>query len=187
MECNPQLPQCQPSDVGGRAFCSEPAAAAGSGATREAGRPAQDRLRAHCAAQHRNCFACRPVAEGGLGLSFALQADGSVSAEWLCPAGGQSYPGIVHGGLLATALDSAMVHCLFARDIVARTGELNVRYRRSVRSGAPVLVTARLRESFAPLHYLEAEIRQDGSVCAQARAKFMAVALAATPSSPTDR
>jgi len=98
-----------------------------------------------------------------------------VVAEWLCPAGGESYAGIVHGGLLATALDSAMVHCLFARDIVARTGELTVRYRRSVRSGAPVTVTARLRESFAPLHYLEAEIRQDGSVCAQARAKFMAV------------
>jgi acyl-coenzyme A thioesterase PaaI-like protein len=115
------------------------------------------------------------VAEGGLGLSFALRDDGSVAAEWLCPAGGESYAGIVHGGVLATALDSAMVHCLFARDIVARTGELTVRYRRSVRSGAPVTVTACLRESFAPLHYLEAEIRQDGSVCAQARAKFMAV------------
>ena len=153
----------------------------------EAEVPSDVRLQALCAREHQACFACRPVGQGGLGLVFTVQADGAVVADWAPPPGVESFAGIVHGGLLATALDSAMVHCLFARDIVARTGELNVRYRRSVRSGAPVLVTARLRESFAPLHYLEAEIRQDGSVCAQARAKFMAVALAATPSSPTDR
>ena len=116
-----------------------------------------------------------PVGRGGLGLAFAVQTDGSVSAEWTCPPGGESYAGIVHGGLLATALDSAMVHALFARGIVARTGELTVRYRHSVRVGEPVTVTARHRSAIHPLHHLEAEIQQAGVLCARARGKFMAV------------
>jgi acyl-coenzyme A thioesterase PaaI-like protein len=136
--------------------------------------PTEAALRALCVGEHPACFACRPAAQGGLGLSFALQSDGSVSAGWTCPPGGESYAGIVHGGLLATALDSAMVHALFARGIVARTGELNVRFCESVRAGEPTAVTARLREARPPLFQLEAEIHQAGVLCARANGKFMA-------------
>ncbi len=137
--------------------------------------PTDAALRALCAREHPACFACRPAAQGGLGLCFAVQRDGSVAAEWLCPPGGESYGGIVHGGLLATALDSAMVHALFACGIVARTADLHVRYRQPVRIGQAVTVVARLATRFGPLHCLEAEIRQQDAVCATARAKFMAV------------
>lgn len=136
--------------------------------------PTEAALRALCAREHHASFACRPVATGGLGLTFTLQADGSVSAHWTCPPGGESYAGIVHGGLLATALDSAMVHALFARGIVARTGELNVRYRQSVRAGEPVTVTARHHSAYHPLHRLVAELHQAGTLCARATGKFMA-------------
>lgn len=136
--------------------------------------PTDAALRALCAREHPACFACRPVTQGGLGLRFGVQADGSVAADWICPPGGESYAGIVHGGLLATALDSAMVHALFARGIVARTGELNVRYRHPVRAGELLEVRAWLRRCFGPLHELEAEIRGDGVVRVRARAKFMA-------------
>jgi hypothetical protein len=95
-------------------------------------------------------------------------------ADWTCPPGGESYAAIVHGGLLATALDSAMIHALFARSIVARTGELNVRFCQSVRAGEPTTVTARLRTAHPPLFQLEAEILQAGALCARAKGKFMA-------------
>jgi acyl-coenzyme A thioesterase PaaI-like protein len=136
--------------------------------------PTEAALRALCAREHPACFACRPVALGGLGLAFAVRSDGSVMADWTCPPGGESYAGIVHGGLLATALDSAMVHALFARDIVARTGELNVRYCQSVRAGEPTTVTARLSKTYPPMFQLEAEILQAGALCARASGKFMA-------------
>jgi hypothetical protein len=138
--------------------------------------PTEAALRALCAREHRACFACRPAAHGGLGLVFAVQPDGCVSAEWICPPGGESFEGIVHGGLLATALDSAMIHALFARGIVARTGELTVRYRNPVRIGEPVTVVAKYCGGMPPLHRLEAEIRQAGLLCAKATGKFMAVA-----------
>jgi acyl-coenzyme A thioesterase PaaI-like protein len=136
--------------------------------------PTEAALRALCVREHPACFACRPAAQGGLGLAFAVQSDGSVAADWTCPPGGESYAGIVHGGLLATALDSAMVHALFARSIVARTGELNVRYLQPVGSSEPTTVTARLREAHPPLFQLEAAIHQAGVLCARGNGKFMA-------------
>jgi acyl-coenzyme A thioesterase PaaI-like protein len=135
--------------------------------------PTDSALRALCLREHPACFACRPVAQGGLGLSFAVRSDGAVAADWTCPPGGESYVGIVHGGLLATALDSAMVHSLFARGIVARTGGLNVRFRQSVRIGAPTAVTAVLCEAYPPLYQLEAQIWQSGALCASAKGTFM--------------
>jgi acyl-coenzyme A thioesterase PaaI-like protein len=137
-------------------------------------------LRALCAREHAACFACRPVAQGGLGLRFNVQADGSVAANWICPPGGESYRGIVHGGLLATALDSGMVHALFAYGIVARTAELKVRYRHPAAVGAILTIRASLRQSFGQFHELEAEIRCGEVGCAHARAKFMAEKAAET-------
>lgn len=130
-------------------------------------------LRATGRAAHPRCFACGEPADGGLGLRFAVEADGGVVARWECPAGGEGYPGILHGGLTATLLDAAMTQALFARGIVARTGELTVRYRQPVVLGGAATVRARLRRSLGPLFELEAEVRQGASLCATARAKFM--------------
>lgn len=142
--------------------------------------PTDEALRELCAREHAKCFACRPVSEGGLGLEFEVQPDGAVRSVWTCPSGVESYTGIVHGGILATALDSAMVHVLFASGIIARTGELRIRYRRSVRTGTPARVTARMCDALRPLFRLEAEILQDGAVCTQATAKFMALEFSPT-------
>lgn len=68
-----------------------------------------------------------------------------------------------------------MVHVLFASGIVARTGELRIRYLSSVRFGLPALVTARLHEALRPLFRLGAEIVQAGVVCTEASAKFVAL------------
>lgn len=135
--------------------------------------PTDARMRALCGQEHRRCFACRSVAKGGLGLQFTVRADGSVATTWDCPPGIESYAGIVHGGILATAMDSAMVHALFARGIIARTGELSVRYRQPVRADAAITISAQLSDACPPLYRMEAEIHQTGALCACAKAKFM--------------
>lgn len=137
--------------------------------------PIEATMREFCTREHLSCFACKPAALGGLGLSFSVQTDGSVISEWKCPAGFESYAGIIHGGILATAMDSAMVHQLFSRGITARTGELSVRYRKSVRISDPLTITARLREAHRPLFLLDCEIFQLGFLCVRASAKFMEI------------
>ncbi len=125
---------------------------------------------------HASCYACRPAETGGLGLCFTTRPDGSVVATWSCPSDYQSYDGILHGGIIATLLDGAMVHALFARDIVAHTAELKVRYRHPVAVGLPVQITAQYDAGTGPLHQLTAEIFQNRVVCAHATAKFMQAA-----------
>lgn len=122
---------------------------------------------------HPACIACRPRGLGGLGLSFESQADGSVVATFACEAGFQGYPDRVHGGVLATLVDAAMTHCLFARRIAGYTVKLEIRYRRGVRLGVPAQVRAWLGESRLVLHYLHAEVWQDGERCVTAQATFM--------------
>ena len=138
--------------------------------------PTEETLRATCRREHPHCFACSDPVDGGLGLRFQLEAGGAVKAGWTCPPGGESYPGIVHGGLLATLLDAAMVHALFARGVVARTGELRIRYRNPVRIGSPVVVRARVTGGSGRLFVLKAEVRQGAAMCAEAHAKFMQLA-----------
>jgi acyl-coenzyme A thioesterase PaaI-like protein len=137
--------------------------------------PDEVKMRDMCRKEHRNSFSCRSVEKGGLGIEFHVAADGSITAVWKCPATYESYEGIIHGGLLATVLDSSMVHALFARGIVAKTGELTIRYRNSVRIDAPVSVSARLHDAHPPLYYMQASISQNGRLCVEAKAKFMAI------------
>lgn len=124
-------------------------------------------------AHHAQCFACGEQATGGLALDFRVQDDGSVAATWHCPVTFRSYDGILHGGLISTLLDSAMVHALFARELVGRTAELNVRYLHPVITDVTVIVTAQLVRRVGPLCLLEAQLAQRELVRARAAAKFM--------------
>jgi uncharacterized protein (TIGR00369 family) len=149
--------------------------------------PTEERRRATHRHAHRRCFVCGEDAPGGLGLQFHVRPDGRVEGTWRSPPAFQSYDGILHGGLIATLLDAAMVQALFARGVVARTAELRVRYRQPVRIGEPVTVTAHLIRFYDALYCLAGEVRQQAGVCAAAEAKFMAEPAAAKPARPSGR
>jgi len=126
-------------------------------------------------AEHAACFACgSPDTSPCLGLRFRLSPDTSdVAAEWRPPVWAIGYGGTVHGGLIATVLDSAMVHALFARGLLARTAELRIRYRHPVLPAAPCELAARLLRIRGPVFELEATLRQAGRLCARATSSFM--------------
>lgn len=124
--------------------------------------------------EHSSCFACGTSDGQGLGLHFLLSSGNeTVFAEWRAPAWAISYGGTVHGGLIATVLDSAMVHALFARGCCARTGELRIRYRHPVVPVAPCDVGARLIDARGSAYRLEATLHQANRLCAHATATFM--------------
>ena len=124
------------------------------------------------ASLHRDCFACGH-GEDGLGLTFDRSGSDTVSAEWFCDERYRSYPGIVHGGIIATILDCAMTNCLLMKGISAVTADMHVKYREPLRVGGMVTVRASLVRSRSPLFMLDAEVIQNGAVCARATAKFM--------------
>jgi uncharacterized protein (TIGR00369 family) len=129
---------------------------------------------ASAAGLHRGCFACG-LREDGLGLTFRRSGDDAVSAEWTCMEKYRSYPGIAHGGIVATILDSAMTNCLLVRGTPAVTAEMHVQYISPLRVDETVTVSASLVRSRSPIFILEARIVHDGQVIAMATGKFMRV------------
>jgi len=122
---------------------------------------------------HRRCIVCGSENPEGLQLPFAVQADGSVEARFACGRRYEGYPLLLHGGVVAAALDGAMTNCLFAHGIEALTAELTVRYHRPVAVGRPAVIRGWLERSAHGCHLLAAEFRQDGRVAATGRAKFL--------------
>lgn len=135
--------------------------------------------------EHPGCILCG--AANRLGLRFAVQADGVVEGVVTCSAAQQGYAGIVQGGVVAGLLDSAMANALFARGVVAVTGELRIRFRHPAATGRPLRVRGWLEKDAAPLYRMAATIEQDGAVSARAHATFCAWGVAETPSPSSSR
>jgi acyl-coenzyme A thioesterase PaaI-like protein len=133
----------------------------------------QTRLKTVRTRAHPYCVVCSQSNPLGLGLEFTVHDDGSVSTSLNGHFALEGFQGCLHGGMIASLLDGAMTNCLFARGLVAMTGELRVRYRKPVLIGQEISVRAWITESEPPLHHLEAELKQEGCIKAIASAKFM--------------
>lgn len=122
---------------------------------------------------HRECFACGVCNATGLNLHFDVGEDGVARAVWVPTDSFRSYPDRVHGGVIATLIDSAIVHALFARGVAGVTAELSIRYLKSVHPDSPVEVDGWVESVRRHLHLCRAEVRQSGVLTVRAEAKFL--------------
>ena len=90
------------------------------------------------------CLVCGRHNPHGLHLSLHVDTEsGTVTADFKPRAEHIGFEGIIHGGVLATVLDEAMVWAAtWAGRRFCVCGELNIRYRRSVPVGAALRVEA---------------------------------------------
>jgi acyl-coenzyme A thioesterase PaaI-like protein len=122
---------------------------------------------------HENCFACGSNNGAGLRLKFDEKDDGSVVGYFTADPRFEGYSGIVHGGIIATLLDSAMSHCLFKKGIMAITGRLSIRYSFPIRVGTVVKLESRIRKRVHKVFFLEAGAFVDGEKTAYAEGRYM--------------
>lgn len=127
---------------------------------------------------HRGCVACGPENAMGLRLKFRRQPGGAVEGAAFCAKVLTGYDGLLHGGVAALMLDSAMTNCLFAAGVTALTGELAVKYRAPVKIGRAVALKAWIEKDHDPLFLVRSELSQDGELKVSAEAKFMRAAAA---------
>jgi uncharacterized protein (TIGR00369 family) len=123
--------------------------------------------------QHRNCIVCGDQNPASLGLHFSCRDGGGVSAHFQSREELQGYDGILHGGVIASLLDSAMTNCLFHEGVRAVTADLKIRYKHSIPVGEQVDVLANLIQSHPPLYRLESYILMNGITMARGEARFM--------------
>jgi acyl-coenzyme A thioesterase PaaI-like protein len=122
---------------------------------------------------HRNCFACGSNGGIGLGLKFYKNEDGVVFGNFFADPKYEGYSGIIHGGIIATLLDSAMTHCLLMKDIPALTGRLSIKYSTPIRTGTVVKLEARIVDQFHEMFMLQGKAWVDGKKVASAEARYV--------------
>lgn len=94
----------------------------------------------------RGCLVCGRENPHGLRLSLHVDTDtGTVTTDYTPTPQHIGFEGIIHGGVLATVLDEAMVWAAtWAGKRFCVCGELTVRYRQSATVGAPLRVEAKV-------------------------------------------
>jgi acyl-coenzyme A thioesterase PaaI-like protein len=85
------------------------------------------------------CIGCGPLNPHGLHLAFASEA-GVMKADWTPDSDWESFPGVIHGGIICTVLDEAMSKAILAAGVQAFTVDLRLRYRQKLSTGQRVQV-----------------------------------------------
>ncbi len=90
---------------------------------------------------YQRCFVCGQQNEAGLKTVYRVEGDRIVT-EFTGDTRHQGFPGVVHGGILATLLDETMGRTALFERAWVMTGRLEVRYRSPAPTGQPLTVSA---------------------------------------------
>ncbi len=120
----------------------------------------------------RNCFVCGADNPHGLHLRFRREGE-QVVADFVPRAHHAGFRGIVHGGIVATALDEAMFWAAAtAKKRFCLAAELSVRFLKKITVGQKLVIAARLLSDRGRLWESGAELRDEaGTVYARATCK----------------
>lgn len=122
---------------------------------------------------HQDCFACGVCNHSGLHMEFDVGTDGVARAVWQPSKMFRSYPDRLHGGVIATLVDSAIVHALSSKNVLGVTAELTIRFLQSVNVTDPVAVSGWVESVRHGVYLCCAEVQQMGLLAVRASAKFM--------------
>jgi acyl-coenzyme A thioesterase PaaI-like protein len=122
----------------------------------------------------RGCFVCGLANPVGLQMVFHEDSStGQVQATVTVPDRFRSYPGVVHGGIVATILDEVS-----GRAIMLATGDSNaffvtakteVRYRRATPVNTPLLAVGWVERMGQSRVWVRGELRLEGVVLAECK------------------
>jgi uncharacterized protein (TIGR00369 family) len=122
------------------------------------------------------CVICGKDNPRGLRIEFSQTCDGTMTAPWRPSSDLEGFRGVVHGGVIAAALDEAMSKAVASKGWPALTCELRVRFRRSVRAGESLRIRGWVVEKRKRQVLAEASLcREDGAERAHASAVFLIV------------
>lgn len=123
------------------------------------------------------CFVCGKENPGGLQLDFSInREDESITAEFEPAKIYQGFVDIIHGGIISTVLDEAMVKLAFELGINAVTAKMEIKFRRPVAPGEKLKITGRLIKKDKKWVSAEAMASKDGAIVAQAKGLLMKLA-----------
>ena len=122
------------------------------------------------------CFVCGKRNGDGLQLDFELVGEDRIRIEFTPPKRFQGWKDIVHGGIIATILDEVMVNAAYLRKIMAVSAKLEIKLRKPVAVGEPLVFYGQILKQGAKTLNMKAWAEQeDGTVVAEATGLLMKV------------
>ena len=124
----------------------------------------------------RACFVCGEKNAAGLKLRIRTDsARGESTADVIFPEHLQGWAKIVHGGLLATVLDEAMIYAAGAKGLKCVTGEMTVRFVKPASTGVAYTLRGRFVEDQGRIVLAESALLDgEGREVARATGKLLA-------------
>jgi acyl-coenzyme A thioesterase PaaI-like protein len=119
------------------------------------------------------CFVCGRENPVGLKLFFYVTGPGEVTTNFLPPEHFQGYPGVLHGGIVATVLDETAGRALMGifPPRFMFTAKLEVKYRKNIPVVQPLKVIGRagrdrgrIAESWSGIYNAEGELLAEANV-----------------------
>jgi acyl-coenzyme A thioesterase PaaI-like protein len=120
------------------------------------------------------CFACGKKNNSGLKLVFDY-SNGRLTTEFTPSKIHQGYKDIIHGGIITTVLDEAMIQAAIMEGISPVTAEITIRFRMPLLVGEKSIVEAEITKKSQRLIEAKSQVIRvgDGSVIAEAHAKLI--------------
>jgi uncharacterized protein (TIGR00369 family) len=119
------------------------------------------------------CFVCGDNNPAGLHLRFFIH-EGKVFTEFIPKKIHQGYKDIIHGGLISTILDEAMVKAALMQGLPVVTAEMTVRFRNPLLVGEKAIVEATMLRTNRKIIEATATIKKtDETVIAEGTAKLL--------------
>jgi acyl-coenzyme A thioesterase PaaI-like protein len=119
------------------------------------------------------CFVCGEENPLGLRLKFSFD-NGKASAEFVPQKAHQGYKDIVHGGIITTVLDEAMVKAALMQGMPAMSAEITVRFRNILFIGEKTVVEALIEKKNRKIIEASAVLKKaDKTIIAESQAKLL--------------
>lgn len=119
----------------------------------------------------KHCFVCGVENAHGIGLRFYSVGPGEVEADYVVPDRFQGYPGLAHGGVVASMLDEILGRTAMIENPTRfmYTAKMEIRYRSPVPLGEPLKLTGKLERTRGRIAVAHAELHlPNGSVAVEA-------------------
>lgn len=124
--------------------------------------------------QENYCFVCGK--NNPRGLKLKINADnGKTEFVFRARKEYEGWKGIIHGGIVSTLLDEAMVWACTSAGYKTVTAEINVRFRKPLYVGTTVKVEGRIEDVKKRLIIAYGVVFDDKEIYAEGRGKFFIV------------
>jgi len=121
------------------------------------------------------CFVCGQKNPIGLKLDFHFNGK-TITTEFIPKKEHQGYFNIVHGGIISTLLDEAMVKLAIAMGMPAVTAQMDIRLKGALSVRQKIIVEAEiLKDTRKLLEAYAKAVTEDDTIIAEARGKLIKV------------